>query len=200
MTAALKFVCCSRRTTAWQQVGPRADRHCGQVLGSGHLTAADPRDRLLTVSDKVAAAMARLRAAERARRDAVEELVALGAVRSHVLVGDLGEQVAARYYGVDLAPPFTPGYDLVAPDGRLVQVKTLRATPTRNRSIIGEIKRPCDVVLAIRLDFDYTPTEALEIPIDVALSRVGKNGKLSWTRALAHHPGVRHIATAQLLV
>jgi hypothetical protein len=35
------------------------------------------------------------------------------AVRSHVLVGDLGEQIAARYYSVELAPQFTPGHDLV---------------------------------------------------------------------------------------
>ena len=118
--------------------------------------------------------MERLRAAERARRAAIEDLIALGAVRSHVLVGDLGEQIAARYYGVELAQAFTPGYDLVDRAGRRVQVKTLRATPTRPRTIIGEIRQPCDVVLAIRLDFDYTPTEALEIPVAVAAAHIGK--------------------------
>jgi hypothetical protein len=34
-------------------------------------------------------------------------LVRLGVVRSRVLVGDLGEQIAAAYYGVELAPAFT---------------------------------------------------------------------------------------------
>jgi len=43
--------------------------------------------------------MARLRAAERELRAAIEDLIRLGAIRSHVLVGDLGELIAARYYG-----------------------------------------------------------------------------------------------------
>lgn len=148
--------------------------------------------------DRVQQAMDRLRAAERARRAAIDELIALGAVRSHVLVGDLGEQIAARFYGVDLAPAFTPGYDLVDREGRRVQVKTLRATPTRPRTIIGEVKHPCDVVLAIRLDFDYTPTEAVEMPVEVAGAYVGKNGKLSWTRALVEDDRVRHISASEL--
>lgn len=149
--------------------------------------------------DVLRQAMDRLRAAERARRTAIEDLIALGAVRSHVLVGDLGEQMAARYYGVELAPAFTPGYDLVDQEGRRVQVKTLRATPTRPRTIIGEIRQPCDVVLAIRLDFDYTPVEALEIPIAIAEARIGTNGKLSWTQALRAQDGVRQISVSELL-
>lgn len=96
--------------------------------------------------------MERLRAAERQRRAAIGELVRLGAVRSRVLVGDLGEQIAAAYYGVALAPQFTPGYDLVDCNGRRVQVKTLRATPERPRTIIGALTYPSDVLLAIRLD------------------------------------------------
>lgn len=145
-------------------------------------------------SDPIQRAMQRLRAAERERRAAVEELVDLGVVRSHVLVGDLGEAIAARYYGVELAPPFTPGYDLIDRHGRRVQVRTLRATPTRPRTIIGEIKRPCDVILALRLAWDYTPTEAIEIPVDVAEQYVGKNHKVGWTRALAGDPRVTSIA------
>ena len=53
-------------------------------------------------------AMVRLRAAERERRAAIDELIRLGAIRSHVLVGDLG--VGTRRVG-----------SLVeASDGRLV--------------------------------------------------------------------------------
>lgn len=143
-------------------------------------------------------AMDRLRAAERERRAAIAELIRLGVVRSYVFVGDIGERLAARYYGVELPPAFTPGYDLVDAHGRRVQVKTLRATPERPRTIIGEIKDPCDVVLAIRLDFDYTPVEALEIPRKVAECFVGKNGKLGWTSKLAGHPDVRNIAGSEL--
>lgn len=143
--------------------------------------------------------MERLRAAERERRAAIEELMRLGVVRSRVLVGDLGEQIAARYYGVELAPAFTPGHDLIDRRGRRIDVKTLRATPERPRSIIGELKEPCDVLLAIRLAFDYTPTEALEMPVQVAREYVGKNGKVSWTQRLATDPRVLRINAADLL-
>jgi hypothetical protein len=144
------------------------------------------------------AAMARLRAAEREPRAAIEDLIRLGAIRSHVLVGDLGEVIAARYYDVEQPPAFTPGYDLVDRRGNRVQVKTLRATPTRPRTIIGEVKDPCDLVLAIRLDFDYTPIEAIEIPRSVAGLFVGRNGKVSWTAKLVSHRQVRYITAAEL--
>lgn len=143
--------------------------------------------------------MKRLRAAERERHAAIGDLVRLGAVRSRVLVGDLGEQMAAAYYGVELAPQFTPGYDLIDRQGRRVQVKTLRGTPTRPRTIIGTVNRPCDVLLALRLDFDYTPSEALEIPVEVAEAYVGKNGRVSWTHRLAHDPRVRRIQGSAFL-
>jgi hypothetical protein len=147
---------------------------------------------------EVEAAMARLRAAERARRCAIEELIRLGAIRSHVLVGDIGELIAARYYGVPLPPAFTPGFDLIDKSGNRVQVKTLRATPTRPRTIIGDVKDPCDFVLAIRLDFDYVPVEAIEIPRAVADRFIGKNGKISWTARLVSDPAVRYITAEEL--
>jgi hypothetical protein len=144
-------------------------------------------------------AMKRLRAAERERIAAIDDLIRLGVVRSRVLVGDLGERIAANYYGVELAPTFTAGYDLIDRDGRRVQVKTLRGTPTAPRTIIGELAYPCDVLLAIRLDFDYAPTEAIEVPYEVAEEFVGKNGKVSWTNALAHDGRVHRITARELL-
>lgn len=144
-------------------------------------------------------AMERLRAVERERRAAIDDLIRLGVVRSRVFVGDLGEQLAALHYGVELAPPFTAGYDLVDREGRRIQVKTLRATPEAPRTIIGEVKEPCDVVLAIRLDFDYSPTEAIEIPVEVAREYVGKNGKVSWTRRLVDDCRVRRVSGSDLL-
>lgn len=146
----------------------------------------------------VEAAMRRLQAAERERRAAIEELIQLGAVRSHVLVGDVGERVAAEYYGVGLLPQFTPGHDLVDRRDRRVDVKTLRSTPERPRTIIGQLKRPCDLVFALRLHYDYTPAEALEIPIELAETYLGANGKLSWTQKLASEPAVVHLDAAQI--
>lgn len=174
--------------------GPSAN--CG--LCSGRIRQRSAGHARVCLVSALDAAMARLRAAERERRAAIEDLIRLGAIRSRVLVGDLGEVIAARYYGVELTPAFTPGYDLVDRLGNRVQVKTLRATPTRPRTIIGEVKDPCDLVLAMRLDFDYAPTEAIEIPRAVAGLFVGKNGKVSWTAKLVSHPEVRYITAAEL--
>jgi hypothetical protein len=98
--------------------------------------------------------MERLIAAERARREAIAELMKLGVIRSRSLVCDLGEAIAAAYYGVTLAPPATPGYDLETTDGRRVQVKTLRCTATNVRNSIGVLREPYDVLFAIRLNED----------------------------------------------
>jgi hypothetical protein len=64
--------------------------------------------------------------------------------------------------------------------------------------MIGQPKRPCDLPLALRLHYDYTAAEALEIPIDVAEASVGANGKPSWTQKLVGHRGVVHLDAAQL--
>jgi hypothetical protein len=100
--------------------------------------------------------------------------------------------------GVELLPQFTPGHDLVDRRGRQIDVKTLHATPHMARTIIGEPKRPCDVVLALRLHYDYTPAEALEIPIELAEAYIGANGKVSWTQKLVSEPAVVRLDSAQL--
>jgi hypothetical protein len=164
------------------------------------MVAAVPHTRATSTgpAPEVQDAMRRLQAAERERRAAIEELIQLGAVRSHVLVGDFGERIAATYYGVELLPQFTPGHDLVDRRRRRIDVKTLRATPDKPRTIIGQPKRPCHLIFALRLHYDYTPAEALEIPIELAEAYVGANGKLSWTQKLASEPGVVHLDAGQL--
>jgi hypothetical protein len=109
--------------------------------------------------------MDRLRAAEGARHEAIDDLVALGVVRSRRLVADLGEAIAARYYGVELAPNAnTPGYDLETDTGRRVQVRTLRSEPHRERTLMGVMKNPYNTLFAIKLGFDYEPLRAIEVP------------------------------------
>lgn len=61
------------------------------------------------MTSEIKAAFARLYAAERERMSAIEELRRLDVIRSNVLVGDLGELVAANFYGGDLAPVYTRG-------------------------------------------------------------------------------------------
>jgi hypothetical protein len=49
------------------------------------------------------------------------------------------------------------------------------------------------VLLALRLHFDYSPHEALEMSVEVAREYVGKNGKVAWTKKLAGDSRVRRI-------
>src|SRR4051812_22000821 len=105
--------------------------------------------------DEIAQAMQRLNAAERARREAIEDLIRLGVVRSKRVVADLGEEIAARFYGVPLADNANePGYDLMTRDGRRIQVRALRSTPTRERSVMQAMKEPYDALFAVKLTVD----------------------------------------------
>ena len=57
---------------------------------------------------------------------AQERLRAAGVLRTNNLVGDTGEWIAARFYGVELAPPRTQGYDLVTKGGLRVRLSPQR--------------------------------------------------------------------------
>jgi hypothetical protein len=148
---------------------------------------------------RVAAAMRRLREAERERRAAITELRALGALRSRGLVADLGERLAAEYYGVPLAPPSTPGYDLITRDGRKIQVRTLWSTPLNRLTSMGVMKEPYDTLLAIRLDEDYSPTLAIEVARAVLEDHYPHGTRTSWTMRLERDGRVRRITPEELL-
>ena len=149
--------------------------------------------------DEITDAMKRLNAAERARREAIEDLIRLGVVRSKRLVADLGEEIASRFYGVPLVGNANePGYDLIARDGRLVQVRALRSTPTRERSVMQAMKDPYDVLFAVKLTVDYEPVRAIEVPRAV-LERHYPHGSVThWTKRLEADAGVRRIPRGEL--
>lgn len=120
----------------------------------------------------------------------------LGWVRSRTLVGDIGERVAAGYYNVELEPIMQPGFDMLAPDGRRVQVRTLRST-SYLRTTIGYMHEPYDVLFALRLNEDFEPEEALEIPRAVVDEMFG-DSRVAWTNALAADPRVHRIDSRKL--
>ena len=149
--------------------------------------------------DEIAQAMQRLNAAERARRDAIEDLIRLGVVRSKRLVADLGEEIAARFYGVPLADNANePGYDLIARDGRRIQVRALRSTPTRERSVMQAMKEPYDALFAVKLTVNYEPLRAIEVPRDVLECHYPHGSVTHWTKRLEADDGVRRIARHEL--
>jgi hypothetical protein len=141
---------------------------------------ARPRD------PTVEKAMARLRRAGLAHQAAVEELIELGVIRSCKVVADLGEALAADYYGVelDLKGRLGQGYDLINRDGKRVEVKALRDSPFDRRTRIGPMKKPYDLLLAIRLGQDYVPIEAIEVPPKVVEQFYPRGKTVSWTKKL----------------
>lgn len=65
----------------------------------------------------------------------IEELLHRGLVRTrNSPLGDLAESIALRAYGGVLAPNSEKSYDLLADDGRRVQVKARLVDPTDRRS------------------------------------------------------------------
>lgn len=141
--------------------------------------------------------MRRLGTAARAHRDAIEELIRLGAVESRTLVGDLGERLAADYYGVNLEPAVIKrgrGYDLHLWDGRRVEVKTLRCTPSNWRRSIGPLTGNYDLLFAIRLDEDYLPLEAIEVPRQVVEEHYPRGTRVTWTKKLEADARTRKVA------
>jgi hypothetical protein len=148
--------------------------------------------------DEVERAMERLRKAEHARREAINDLVALAAVGNRGLVGSLGERFAADYYGVKLPEKSPPGYDVVAPGDRLIQVRTLRSTPDNYRASMGPMKEPYHYLLAIRLNEDFSIERAMEVP-RAALERHYPHGKrVSWTQKLWNDPDTKQITAEDL--
>ena len=143
-------------------------------------------------------ALGRLRAADRGRREAIRDLKRLGYIRSLGLVGELGERIAASYYGVELKVASNPGYDLETRDGRRVQVKTLLVTPENLRASLGVLQDPYDVLLAIRMNEDYEPIEAIEVPRSVMLEHYPAGIRATWTKRLAADPRITRLTPEEL--
>jgi len=80
-----------------------------------------------------------------------------------------------------------------------VQVKTLRSTPGNFRRTIGRLQEDYDLLFAIRLDADYTPLEAIEVPKRIVKKYFG-DGRVTWTNTFADDPAVRKITPEELNV
>ena len=66
------------------------------------------------------------------------------------------------------------------------------------RSTIGVLQPDYDVLLAIRLDADYKPVEAIEASKEVVERHFGR-GRVTWTKTFAADDAVQEITAEQLL-
>jgi hypothetical protein len=146
----------------------------------------------------VAEILGRLAAVDAQRLELIATLREMG-FRSRGFVGEYGELlVAAIYPNARRAPPSQPGYDLVVDVLGLVQVKTLRSTPTNHRTSMGAMHDPYDVLVALRLDVNYQPVAGWEIPREAVETIYPHGQRTSLTARLVAAAGVREIDTARL--
>lgn len=100
------------------------------------------------------------------------------------ITGEIGEYLAAKHLGLDLADARTPGYDAVDRQGRRIQVKA-RAIPTSQRlsgQRLGSIRleHDWDIVLLILLDelFEVKAIYEADRPaIEAALTKPGSKAR-----------------------
>lgn len=119
--------------------------------------------------------------------------------RTRGLVGEYGELLAAALYDAPLPVSSQAGYDLEVPGLGLVQVKTLRSTPGNDRTSMGPMKDPYDILLAIRLSADYHPKAAWEIPRATVELIYSHGSRTSLTGKLLDGPNIVPIPEQRLV-
>ena len=149
------------------------------------------------LDDSVGAIFKRLAVLDAERVELLTRLRTMG-FRSRGLVGEYGELLAAAIYDIPLPTSSPPGYDPAVPGLGRVQVKTLRSTPANHRTTMGPMKDPYDVLLAIRLDADYRPTAAWQIPRSTVELTYPHGMRTSLTAKLLDGLGVEQVSAAQL--
>ncbi len=148
--------------------------------------------------DRVSDILKRLAVLDAERLELLTQLRTTG-FRSRGLVGEYGELLAAALYGVPLPASSQPGYDLDVPGLGAVQVKTLRSTPTTRRTSMGPMTDPYEVLLAIRLDADYRPQAAWQIPRSTVELLYPHGARTSLTAKLLAGPNVVQLSEERLI-
>jgi len=98
----------------------------------------------------------------------LQELQDRGVVRTrNAPLGDYAEYLAAQVYGGELAANSVKSYDLLAADGRRVQVKARTVGPDTRAGAVFSVFRSFDFDIAVLITFDsatYALRRAREVP------------------------------------
>jgi len=131
------------------------------------------------------------------------ELTARGISRtSGSLAGELAERLALAVYGGELVPPAYSAIDLIAADGRRVQVKA-RALPAGDQRFFSFKSLDFDVALCVRFDRasfevewarEYTAAE-----VESSASRQKEDWRLRTGRASATGSDLTEVVRAAYL-
>jgi hypothetical protein len=120
----------------------------------------------------------RLWAAVVDRMATVDLIRGLGSVPAEV-----AERLVADYLNGQLAPRGARAYDVIADDGRRVQVKALRMTDVERNTVGNFPDRPdFELLVIVRFHYDMTPLDAWEIDADRLPVLLTKGGRLTLTK------------------
>jgi hypothetical protein len=121
----------------------------------------------------------------------LQELRDRGVVRTrNAPLGDYAEYLAARVYAGELAANSVKSYDLLAKDGRRVQVKARTVSPDTGAGAIFSVFRSFDFDIAVLVTFD-SATYALRWAREVTAAKIETASRHS-----AHVNGHRIAITA----
>jgi len=98
------------------------------------------------------------------------------------LLGDYGEFVAIKHYGLTKAPAGSNGYDAITPDGHTVQIKANHAA-----SMIG-FRGEADLLLVIKVEPNGQWAECYYGPFEAAKAKARYS-----TRDNKHMVTIRHL-------
>lgn len=109
----------------------------------------------------------------------MRQLRTLGVIRTNNNpIGDIAEAIVCDHYGGERASFSQKGWDVKAPGGELIQVKSRRRTPESNPTVLSPISdNEYDSLVVVIFDEDFRVTEGLKASRSLVEDRFGLDGK-----------------------
>jgi len=130
----------------------------------------------------------------------MRELAARDVIRTNNNpVGDIAELIVADHYGGERGSFNQAGWDVIAPNGERIQVKSLRKTPDKTRTVLSPIRdEEYDSVVVVIFNEAFQVTEGLRLTRELVEElfpiKEHQNGRvIRVTQKLKRNPAVEHI-------
>jgi hypothetical protein len=110
-------------------------------------------------------------------------------------LGDIAELVVASHYQGERGSFSQAGWDVIAPEGERIQVKSLREVPGKKRTNFSPISDPdYDSVVLVIFNEDFQVTEALKLQRQLVEELFSPNKKgqriIRWSKKLKANPNI----------
>ncbi len=133
----------------------------------------------------------------------MRQLRTLGVIRTNNNpIGDIAEAIVCDHYGGERASFSQKGWDVKAPDGELIQVKSRRRTPESNPTVLSPISDDeYDSLVVVIFDEDFQVIEGLKANRALVEDRFdldGKNQRRVSLNKLRSDPEVEEVDFSQV--